>query len=435
MKAGNRSFIYKIYRKVRFLKQRGTLLHKTPRNVRRKKNLYRRRTWRHILYIFRPVTFHRFRRFEKFKIQQFQSGPYGYESVSGRKMEFMVPGSPKKRLSFSEKYHRIIRITRYVRNKRKLYKKQAKITRKRAKRKTFRIFLYLLRTGKLFKIDYNAVRAFLDRNYSFLGKAKYFVIFLNSTVLFLLAYLSIYVVKEVTTAFVANSYSVKTVLYYYDLNFLIRSGDWTQDMIQVVFSAGPFMAFFICLISVVIYANTTYENWPIRSFIFWVMCISFVQFFGEVMLGSLLSRGFGWVIAYLVYLDTPKMVISLLGFICLVSAGLALTRYALYSGNIYFNKLDKKNRMPFMMSQVFLPFIMGTAIIIGIKQPKITQFEITVAISMILMLLPATIRARFFGTMYFDEDLKKIKVMWPWLIAALILIPAFRIIFGMGIRV
>ena len=129
------------------------------------------------------------------------------------------------------------------------------------------------------------------------------------------------------------------------------------------------------------------------------------------------------------------MVISLVGFICLVSAGLGLTRFLLYSGNIYFNKLNKQNRMPFMMSQVFLPFIIGTAVIIGIKQPRITELETVVAISMIVLILPTTIRARFFGNMYFDEEPKKIKLMWPWLLAAVLIIPAFRIIFGIGLRI
>jgi hypothetical protein len=58
-----------------------------------------------------------------------------------------------------------------------------------------------------------------------------------------------------------------------------------------------------------------------------------------------------------------------------------------------------------------------------------------VAISMILLILPTTVRARVFGNMYFDEEPKKIKLMWPWLLAALLLLPAFRIIFGMGIRI
>jgi hypothetical protein len=221
---------------------------------------------------------------------------------------------------------------------------------------------------------------------------------------------------------------------YYDVNYLIRSGDWTTDMVQVVFSAGPFIAFFLCLVSVVIYANTTYESWPMKIFVFWIMCHSYVQFFGELMLGSLLSKGFGWAIAYLFYMDTPKMLISLVGFVFLVTAGILSTRYFLYSGNIYFNNLDRSNRMPFVISHIFLPYIFGSAIIILIKQPRITELETTVALSMVFLVLPTTIRARFFGKMYFDEDPKKIRIMWPWILAALFLLPALRFVLGHGIR-
>jgi hypothetical protein len=168
--------------------------------------------------------------------------------------------------------------------------------------------------------------------------------------------------------------------------------------------------------------------------VLWVFCHSYIQFFGELMLGSLLSKGFGWTIAYLFYLDTPKMVISLFGFIFLVSAGLGMTRYFLYSGNIYFNYLDKSSKMPFIFSQILLPFIIGTAIVFGLKQPKITLLEISVSLSMLFFIIPGIIRAPFFGKMYFDQEPKKVKLMWPWILAALILIPAFRILLGIGIR-
>ena len=434
-KKGIVGFFYRISRKVRYLKFRGTLLHKKPRVVRQKLSIKRRRTWRHNLYFLRPAVIHRLRRFEWYKSQKIMAGPFGYESFSGHKLNVQAPKAPKRKLSFSERYDRFHRRLKYIRKKRKLYKSQLKLNRKKPKSRALRLLIYLIKTGKLFKIDFIAIHEFLDRNYSFLGKSKYIIIFINSVAIYLLAYLFIYITKVVATALVANTYQIHTIVMYYDVNFLIRSGDWTQDMIQVVFSAGPFVAFFISLISVVIYANTTYENWAVRIFIFWVMVNSYVQFFGEIMLGSLLSKGIGWTIAYLFYFDTPKMVIALVGFIALVAAGLGLSKFALYSGNIYFNKLDKKNRMPFIMSQVFLPFLAGTALIIGIKQPRITGLELAVAFSMILLILPTTVRARFFGNMYFDEDPKKIKLMWPWILAAIILIPAFRFFFGIGIRI
>jgi hypothetical protein len=423
-------------RKVRYLKYRGTLFHRTPRVIRQKLWLKKRRSWRRAFFFLRPGVLSRLRRLENAKSTKVLAGPLGYESFAGHKIvPLPEPARLKRSLSIRERSYRFVRKFRYVINKRKLYRHQLHITRKQNTRRVFRIMVYLVRTGKLFKVDWVAVRAFLDRNYSFLGKSKYFVILINSTTLYLFAYLFIYLSKAVSTALVANTYHIKTIVMYYDVNFLIRSGDWSPDMIQVVFSAGPFVAFFLCLISVVIYANTTYENWSIRLFVFWVMCNSYVQFFGELMLGSLLSKGFGWTIAYLFYLDTPKMVIALLGFIALVSAGLGLAKFALYSGNIYFNKIDKNNRMPLVISQIFLPFVIGTILMIILKQPRINTLELTVSISMILVILPATIRARFIGNMYFDEDPKRIRLMWPWLLALLILLPAFRYFFGIGVRI
>lgn len=431
----DRGFLYKISRKIRYLKQRGTLFHKTPKKIRHKAHLRNLRAWRHAFFFLRPAVIHRLRRLENFKAQFVKDGPLGYESFSGRKIEVVAPVRPKKKYTSREKFFRFFRKMRYLRKKRKLFLELRKKSKKRGFKRIIRLLFYLIRTGKIFKVDWAAIMEFLNRNYSFLGKTRFFIIFLNSLGIYMLAYIFIFLSKSVATALVANTYQIQTIVMYYDVNFLIRSGDWTPDMIQVVFSAGPFVAFFLCLISLVIYANTTHQSWPVRMFVFWVMCHSFVQFFGELLLGSLLSKGFGWTIAYMFYLDTPKMVIALIGFIALVAAGLGLTRFSLYSGNIYFNKLNKKNRMPFILSQVFLPFIIGTIFIIALKQPRITSLEVLVAISMIFLIFPAVVRARFFGNMYFDEEPRQIKLMWPWLLAAILLIPAFRLIFGIGVRI
>jgi hypothetical protein len=133
-------------------------------------------------------------------------------------------------------------------------------------------------------------------------------------------------------------------------------------------------------------------------------------------------------------LDTPKLIVSLVGFIFLVSAGFVIARPMMYTGNLYFNKLDSTNRMPFVMSQIFLPFCAGTLFIIMLKQPLINRLEFSVAISMIFLLLPAIIRARFFGNIYFDEDPRKIRIFWLWLLFMVLFVTAYRIIFGIGIR-
>jgi hypothetical protein len=151
-------------------------------------------------------------------------------------------------------------------------------------------------------------------------------------------------------------------------------------------------------------------------------------------MGNLLGKGFGYVIMYLFFLDTPKMVFTLIDFVIILFSGLVLTKLFLLSGNIYLNKLDRSNRMPFALSQIFLPFLLGTGIILLIKLPKISSLEICVDFSMLLLLLTVIFRARVSQELFFEEESKKIKPFRILIITTVIITILFRVILGNGIR-
>jgi hypothetical protein len=69
------------------------------------------------------------------------------------------------------------------------------------------------------------------------------------------------------------------------------------------------------------------------------------------------------------------------------------------------------------------------------KIPGMTTLEMLINWSMILLLLPAIIRSRFSNELFFDEGPRKIKFYWTYILAVLILIPLYRIIFGTGITI
>jgi len=128
------------------------------------------------------------------------------------------------------------------------------------------------------------------------------------------------------------------------------------------------------------------------------------------------------------------MVISVFDFVIILFTGLAMTRLFLFSGNIYFGELTRTNRIPFMMSQILLPFFIGTLIILLIKIPKVLPLEILVDSSMLLLLLPATIRASVVHDMMFEEGTKRIRIFWILLFITGVLLFLFRTVFGIGIK-
>jgi hypothetical protein len=433
---------YKTRRKVHVLKTNGTLFHKTPKEYRRKNKLSSRlkrsrklrRNLRHFFFYFRTGTVKRFNRRIAYEIKNLPENPIQFPRVlKDPDIDNAIP-VVKSRPSFRKRIIRVIRITRYIIKKSRQRKLPSDDFSDKEDIQWFRKLRYLYHTGTIFKINPPPIKEFFTRNYSFLGKRKNLIIILNSTFLFLLAYLFVFIMKELAVDIAAKSFNINTVMKYNGVDFLIRSRDWTVDAVQVVYSVGPLIAMMITLITVIIFALISHQKWAIRLFIMWIFLQAFTQSCGEIIFGALFNRGFGWVLIYLYFDDATKMLMAIGIIIGMLIGGLFLSRFILFTGNIYFNFIGKVERGSFLMSQIFLPFLIGTGIITLIKIPIVNAFEVFVEGSMLLILLPAIIYARFSDDLFFDEEPRKIQIKWIWISISFLVLLLFRFFFWKGVR-
>jgi hypothetical protein len=153
-----------------------------------------------------------------------------------------------------------------------------------------------------------------------------------------------------------------------------------------------------------------------------------------MIIGALLNQGFGWVLAYLYFNDTEKMLLVVGILLGMFAGGLFLSRFLLLTGNMYFNNIGKGNRRPFLISQVYLPFLIGTGMIILLKQPLKNGFELLIEASMLLVLLPAFLRTRNTNELFFDEEPRKISIKWVWIFITILAVILFRVWFWKGVR-
>lgn len=415
--------IYVIYRKIRFLKRRGTLFRK---KLPEKPTLITKS----------PQGTFRGKIYRLYRILRFLIRTGKLFRKKPPEKPTLIKKSPP--ITIRERIYHIYRILRFLIHTGRLFRRSHNVKKGHDRpdlKIVFRKFRYLFKRRKLWSAFYDRIKKLIRTKFAFLGSREYLIILINSTAFFLLAYLFVYLITNVSVIIAAISFNIDSVLYYYDIDFLIRGSEWVPDAVKVVYTTGPFVSLILAILAIIIYVNVSEETWTFRLFILWVFCHSFIHFFGEFLIGNLLGKGFGYVIMYLFFLDTPKMVLTLLDFVIILFTGLALARLFLLSGNIYLNKLYKSNRMPFVLSQLFLPFLIGTGIILLIKLPKISSLEIGVDFSMIILLMPVIFRARVSQDLFFEEERKRIKPFWILLIAAVILFVLFRIIFGIGVRI
>jgi len=304
------------------------------------------------------------------------------------------------------------------------------ITRSQIRRRQLR---FLFNTGKLFRIDRKVVATRFRKRYGYLGTYDYMAVILNSTAMFIIAYVIIWFFQDISSVLAAKTFNISSIVYYWDIDFFIRGDDWSKDSVTVVFGAPVLTAFIIMIFSLVIYSNMLMESWKIKLLVLWLLLHSISQLFGEIISGAILMRGVGWVMAFMLYTDTLKLVIIIMMVIVMILIGVFITRFLLLSGGIFFTNLDQSSRKPFMMSQIFLPFIIGTFAIFFIKQPRLTPFELLIDASMMLVLLPAMMRAEYSPNVFFDEEPRVIKIYWFWILIAFVSLLGFRILLRHGV--
>jgi len=265
---------------------------------------------------------------------------------------------------------------------------------------------------------------------------------LNSIALFVLSYLTLYIVGELITVYAAESFDYQTILFYYKVYYNIDSDQWNADAVKILFSIKPLAGLVFGTIAMIIYSSLKNDNQVFKLYFLWLFVHGMVMFFGSLLMGTLLNQGFGWVIAYLYYKDTGKMVFSIISIFALVVTGTSIARSFLTSGNAYFNFISRDNRKFLLISQMLFPVIIGTAIISMLKVPvefyyttsEEVAYEIFKLCSIFIVVIPIILTFSSFSTIFFDENTRAVKFHWPFIVLSLIVFFGYRYLTMNGIE-
>lgn len=259
------------------------------------------------------------------------------------------------------------------------------------------------------------------------------IIALNATSYYLMAFLVMYILGQFLTAILALQYDYKSTIFYHRLVWLIDSYDWTVESVKLLFSVAPLLSLMLGGIFLVIYIKLYDDRSNAKQFFLWGFAHGMIWFFGALLTGTLLDQGIGYVVMYMYFKDTGKIIISMFAIAGLILISAFTTKWFLFSGNAYFNQLNEHNRAFFTFSQIVIPIVLGTAILIAIKLPLINLYELLTLLTSIAFMLPILANFKNFTTYYFDEIPIEIKADKKAIFTALIMLVAFRVIFEFGI--
>ena len=271
---------------------------------------------------------------------------------------------------------------------------------------------------------------------------QFFKITLNSMSLFVLAYLTLYIAGELVTLYAAQTFEYKTILFYYKIYYNIDSDQWTPDAVKILYSIKPIAGLVLGTVAMIIFSSIRNDQQVFKLYFLWLFIHGMVMFFGSLLLGTLLNQGFGWVIAYLYYRDTGKMVFSIISIFALVVTGTAVARSFLISGNAYFNFINRDNKRFLLLSQVLLPAILGTVITSLMKVPNDLYFttseEVTYEIfklsTIIIVVIPIILSFSSFTTVYFDEEPRNVRFHWAYIVIFVVIYFGYRFLLMNGME-
>ena len=255
---------------------------------------------------------------------------------------------------------------------------------------------------------------------------NFWAIVVNSTSTFVLAYLFVFYINLLLKAMLAGVFGYPVTFTHNTIYYLIENYEWTQDSVRLIYSAGPILLLVFGIISLMIHTSLSDEEGRTKVFFVWFALHAFNFVFSGLIIGNIFTLGVGHVFNWLYMHDTTKMIVALVGFFGLLLSAIVVTKPITSTAISYFNRLDEKNAPFFIMSQIIVPFILGSGIIVLYFLPGAEFQEMYSWIVLGVLLLIISGRINSMEPIQFDMEDRTVGVSWVVFIFTILLVLALR---------
>lgn len=229
---------------------------------------------------------------------------------------------------------------------------------------------------------------------------------INSTALFVLAYLIVWLTYQLAVMVQASLSHIDSVLYYYEVMFPIGNYSrlWSSFNIILITIAGPLLSVFMGILYYYVFLGRRNPGPQMRLFLVWLYLLSMAFFFGAFVAGMITHQGFGYVADWLYMNIVFRIGVSLIFLLILGFMGWnAVKLLPEVSGPDSF----KRSRTAFVLSRLSVPWLIGSALMFLLRRtsfvpqhPNILAYDLIIIGSMAFPVIAAIFnkreRPRFF---------------------------------------
>jgi hypothetical protein len=263
---------------------------------------------------------------------------------------------------------------------------------------------------------------------------NYFYYTINSTAIFIIAYILVYLVYQLTVLIVASKWRLDSVLLYYDLAFNDYSPLWNRQNIIITTISGPVISLLIGILFYRFFSGRKKVKGFLKLFYLWIAMHGLNLFLGAFSSGVSFDQGFGYVPAWLYWNVFWQIFVSLLflflfGYIGYYSA----TKFLDTSKSAY--RVRPENKYRFLLFQVALPMVIGTALMLIVKIPNNMPYETGTLVTMFFGIVPMFLNKKAKPTITFEREKKATHIKWIYIVIFVFLLFVYRIGLNNGLHV
>jgi hypothetical protein len=215
----------------------------------------------------------------------------------------------------------------------------------------------------------------------------------NGTSMFILSYLVVYFIGQLSTFLVAHySYPLTAFFYYNKIDFPIEERLWHTDLVAPVFSVAPRVALAFAGLCWVMFRFLEDKGSIWKQFFFWGLLHGINLGLGTIISGVFTRDGAWYVLQWSLTYNPLIIVAAFVSFLAMIGAGLWAT-------SLFFRSCDSitlmqnVNRRGMLRAMLILPWILGSVFVGFLKYP-ISGYDHLLIYTLMFLLIPIYIRSQ-----------------------------------------
>jgi len=262
---------------------------------------------------------------------------------------------------------------------------------------------------------------------------------INSTILFVLAFLTVYYINDYVTIYTAKIYDIPAVLYSYRIFWPLYtySSLYTRQALVATFGMGPFVCLFLAILFLQVPRWLKKYNLNLRLFALWLSFHAFNTVFGGYIAGVITRTGLMYSVEWLfltAIFDKTEIILLILSVIAMFVLGFFATSYFLTAVNAKILR-EPRYRIFFLVGNVAIPWILGNLALFLLNLPNNPTELLLIYATSILIIIPvfSNYNSPRIQMMKFDRVGGEFNIGWVYLLITIAAFVYIRMLIYEGI--